>query len=352
MRKRIDPRVIGSFVIGAIVLIVTGLLFFGPSGLFTETREYVIYFEGSVKGLNVGSPVRFRGVKVGQVSDINVRVRPSNFEFYIPVLIEILPSRIRAEGSQEGLFDALKTTFNGRDPMLSLVEKGLRVQLQLDSLVTGQLYVSMDMLPDKPFELSGNSNDFPELPTISSSFEELSKTVEDIPLKELADKLIQSAEGFEKLVNSTELHQAIQRLDETTRQLNNVLTALSNNIAPLAQNFQQTMDQAQQTLQSLDNKLGPLLVETQTTMATLNRQLDPTAKQLNESLKAITSAAENTTTTMQQVRTLVGEDSVKMQQFSATLEELHKSARSLRLFTKDLEQDPQILLRGHVKGDQ
>jgi paraquat-inducible protein B len=352
MRKRIDPRVIGSFVIGAVVLIVVGLLFFGPSGLLSETSRYVVYFQGSVKGLNVGSPVRFRGVKVGQVSDISVRVRPSNFEFNIPVIIEILPSRIQAEGTQQGFFDAVKTTFQGRDPMLSLVEKGLRVQLQLDSLVTGQLYINIDMLPDKPIELSGHTHDLPELPTINSSFEELSKTVENIPLKELADRLIQSAEGIEKLVNSEQLHLSINRLDETTQQLNKFLTALNTNVVPLVQNFQQTLDQAQQTMQNLDNRLGPLLDETRATVTTLNAKINPTTEQLNESLQAIKTTADNATATMQHIRTLTGEDSVKMQQLSATLEELHKTAYSLRLFTKELEQDPQILLRGHIKGDE
>ena len=64
-RKRIDPRVIGSFVVGAVILSVAALLFFGPGGFLSETRSYVIYFDSSVKGLNVGSPVRFRGVKIG-----------------------------------------------------------------------------------------------------------------------------------------------------------------------------------------------------------------------------------------------------------------------------------------------
>jgi paraquat-inducible protein B len=350
MRKRIDPRVIGSFVIGAIILIVAGLIFFGPGGLLSETKKYVVYFEGSVKGLNVGSPVRFRGVKVGQVSDINVRVKPSNFEFHIPVVIEILPSRIRAEGSQEGIFEALKTTFKDQDPMLSLVEKGLRVQLQLDSLVTGQLYVNMDMMPDKPSQLTGHSYEYPELPSVNSSFEELARTVEDIPLKELANKMIKSAEGFEQLINSKELHLSIMRLDETTQQLNAFLTTLNRNVEPLTKNFQQTMQQTQQTMQSLNNKLAPLIDETRETVAHLNSKLDPAANQFNESLKSLDTAAKTATSTMQQVQTVTSEESIKMQQLSLTLEELYKTARSLRLFTKELEQDPQILIRGHLKG--
>jgi len=200
-RKRIDPRVIGSFVVGAVILSVAGLLFFGPGGFFTETRDYVIFFDGSVKGLNVGSPVRFRGVKIGQVKKINVHVRTEDFKFYIPVVIEIEPSRITAGNTHKSLLDTLKTTIKGDDLMLPLVPKGLRARMQLDSLVTGQLYVNLDMLPKAPLILTGYKHRYPELPAIRSSLDELTRTVEDIPLKELAGKLMLSANGFEKLTD-------------------------------------------------------------------------------------------------------------------------------------------------------
>lgn len=101
-RKRVDPRVIGIFVIGAIVLAVSGLIFFGPGGFLSKSDLYVLYFDSSVKGLNAGSPVRFRGVKIGQVKEIKVRVQPSDFNFYIPVLIEVETSRIEADGAGGG----------------------------------------------------------------------------------------------------------------------------------------------------------------------------------------------------------------------------------------------------------
>ena len=351
MRKRIDPRVIGSFVIGAVILVVAGLIFFGPGGLFSETRKYVVYFDSSVKGLNVGSPVRFRGVKVGQVSDINIRVKPSTFQFHIPVVIEILPSRIRAEGSQEGLFDALKTPFKGRDPMLSLVEKGLRVQLQLDSLVTGQLFVNMDMLPDTPIQLTGHLNDYPELPSVNSSFEELTQTIEDIPLNELAEKLIKSAEGFEKLINSQELHRAIRRLDETTLLINSVLTTLNSNIGPVTDSLQTTMARAQQTITNLDRNLTPLILKTRQTISKLDAKIDPASMQLEESLGAVKAAANTTSEAAQQLKDLTSDDSATLQRLNTTLKDLHDTSRSLRYFAKELEQDPQILLRGHIQGD-
>ena len=187
-RKRVDPRVIGTFVVGAIILGVAGLIFFGPGGLLSNTEPYVLYFDSSVKGLNIGSPVRFRGVKIGQVKEINVKVRPRDFNFHIPVVIEIETSRIETDGSELSLFDTLRTGLQGNTPIQTLVNKGLRARLELDSLVTGQLYVNFDMFPDTPVRLAGYSAEHLELPTLASNMGEITKAFEDLPLRQLAGK--------------------------------------------------------------------------------------------------------------------------------------------------------------------
>ncbi len=291
-RKRVDPRVIGSFVVGAVILSVAGLLFFGPGGFLSETRSYVIYFDSSIKGLKVGSPVRFRGVKIGQVRDINVHVSPSDFEFSIPVVIEIEPSRIKAEGTRQGFIDAFKTSFQGNDPMRSLVDKGLRAQLQLDSLVTGQLYVNFDMHENAPLTLTGYVSDYPELPTITSSLDELTKTIEDLPLKELVGKLIHSAEGFEKLTNSPSLHNALSKFDNTVSQLNTLLENLNQQILPLVANLNRTMQQTRSTLNRIENRVDPLalsleqtLAQARTTLSAIDGKIDPLSNEFTQALQ-------------------------------------------------------------------
>ncbi len=338
-RKRIDPRVIGSFVVGAIILTVAGLLFFGPGGFLTETKEYVIYFDSSVKGLNVGSPVRFRGVKIGQIKDINVSVRPHDYKFYIPVIIEIEPARIKAEGTRKSFFDTLKTTLKGDDPMLPLIQKGLRAQMQLDSLVTGQLYVNLDMLPDTPVVLTGYESELPELPAITSSLEELTKTLQDIPLKDLADKLISSAESFENLVNSPNLHNALANFDNTTTQLNQFLENLNRELLPMVTLLKDTIKEGQTTIR-----------DAQKTLQHMDAKIDPLAGNFNEAVSAVNSAAADTSEAMQQIKNLSAEDSQIMGQLSATLQEVKRTARSIRYLTAELERDPQMLLRGKAVG--
>ncbi|HEY5672526.1 MAG TPA: MlaD family protein [Malonomonas sp.] len=340
-RKRVDPRVIGIFVIGAIILGVSGLVFFGPGGLLSKTERYVLHFDSSVKGLNVGSPVRFRGVKIGQVKDINVRVRPADFDFRIPVLIEIEPSRIGADGSNKNFLDTMKTSLKGENPIQALVDNGLRARLELDSLVTGQLYVNFDMFQNTPAVLAGYPTDHQELPTIPSSMGEIAKTFEELPLRQLAEKMVRAADGFEKMINSTSLHDGLARFDETMMQLNNLLTHLDGQVLPLTESLQATLLQTQAVIKHLDSRIDPLADDVH------NAQ-----QALDDSLKKFSEASDQTKATMERWEGLASTDSNVQQQVSQTLQEISKAARSVRYLTSELERDPQLLLRGRVTGEK
>ena len=89
-----NQAVIGAFVVGAVVLAVVGVIVFGSGKMFQKVNHYVMYFEGSVKGLNIGAPVTFRGVKIGSVVEISLHVNPENLKFHIPVVIEINKGKI------------------------------------------------------------------------------------------------------------------------------------------------------------------------------------------------------------------------------------------------------------------
>lgn len=340
-RKRVDPRIIGGFVIGAIILGVAGLIFFGPGGLLSETRLYVLHFGSSVKGLNAGSPVRFRGVKVGQVKEINVRLRTSDLVFHIPVVIEIEPARIEAYGTNPGLIDALTSSFKGGDPIQALVEKGLRARMELDSLVTGQLYINFDIFPDTPVVLSGNPSEYPELPTITSSLGELTKTFEDLPLRELANKLINSAEGFEKLITSPSLHNGLAKFDDTAAQLNQLLRNLNGQLIPLADTLRQTLLETQSLLGRVDSKIEPISAD-----------ISSVKVSLEEALNKFTAASVKTEETMQRWKDLAAGDSQLQRQLSTALQEVGETARSIRYLSSEIERDPQILLRGRGNGEK
>ena len=181
--SKANPAVVGGFVIGAIALIVIGLLVFGGTGWFIDRNKYVAYFPGSVKGLQVGAPVDFRGVNVGQVTDITVLFNPQEVSARIPVIIELDPTQIEVAGRDQAVSETA-------DPE-RLIEAGLRAQLQAQSLLTGLLFVNLDFYPNAPERLEGGDEPYPEIPTIPSGFEQLQQSAGDVAarLPELLDQL-------------------------------------------------------------------------------------------------------------------------------------------------------------------
>lgn len=357
-RKKVDPRVIGIFVVGAILLIVAALLFFGPGGLFSESRGYVIYFESSVKGLNVGSPVRFRGVRVGQVKEINISFRPSDLEFHIPVIIELNPKKIRAEGSEQGLFETLKTTVQGEDPILTLINEGLRAQLQLDSLVTGQLFINLDMIPGSPLTRVDIPSDYPQIPSITSGLAELTRTIEEIPLQLLAEKLMQSADGVQRFFNAPQLYNTIEQLETATALMNDVLTQLNTALPSLLDKVDTTLVRSHSTLTHIDKNLEKTFAEIEQTLTTARTTLEkiedhvaPLADSFDRGIASFTQASNDVSIAMKQVEHLAGDDSLLLQQFSQTLQELNRALRSIGYLADEIERNPQMLLRGRAREE-
>src|ERR1700739_3141836 len=129
--KKANPALIGGFVVGALLLAAVAVIAVGGRALFVQQRHAVIYFSGAVTGLAVGAPVNFRGVHVGKVIDIRLQFDAKNLSARIPVSITLDPRKIRMLGA--GKLSVSDVPFE------KFIEKGLRAQLAIQSLVTGQL---------------------------------------------------------------------------------------------------------------------------------------------------------------------------------------------------------------------
>jgi paraquat-inducible protein B len=175
MGRRANPATIGAFVVGAIMLAVAGVLVFGSGRLFKHTSKYVCFFSGSVDGLNIGAPVRIKGVEIGSVVDIRLRLpeqapqMTSAQALRVPVTIEIDNERVVAVGGQ------------ARPDIKQLIDRGLRAQLNAQSLVTGLLFVQLGFYPDTPatFVLPPNSKTR-EIPTIPTTIEQMQTAAETV----------------------------------------------------------------------------------------------------------------------------------------------------------------------------
>jgi paraquat-inducible protein B len=311
MGKKANPAVIGGFVVGAIALAVIGLVVFGSGQLFKNTSKYVCFFSGAVDGLNVGAPVKFKGVEIGSVADIRLRLpgqppREAGEAIRIPVTIEIDNERMKALGGQE------------RRDIKKLVDLGLRAQLNAQSLVTGLLFVQLRFDPEVPavFVLPPGSK-IPEIPTaptameqIQSAAETLFNKLEEVHVEQLVTSLTETVDTIKALVATPELKQTLQALPATEANVNQAVTSMRELVA------------------RIDTKQGPLF----------------------DSLKGTSDKAgatlEQARLTLQTVQTMADPGSPLATQLSAALQEITGASRSVRLLADYLERNPSSIVRG------
>jgi len=193
------------FVTGALILLVVGISVFGSGMLFEKADKYVLFFDGSVKGLSAGSPVVFRGVKIGNVDQINLLYDRKTEAVFILVIIKVELSRVK--GAAERI---------GYPNYGELIKKGLRARLEMQSIVTGQLMISFDFYQNKPAKLMGIMEQYPELPTLPMA-PGMMDIVQDLPLKEIANNVKETTAGINKLVNSEGFRGLNDAILETTQ---------------------------------------------------------------------------------------------------------------------------------------
>ena len=228
MSKRANPTVIGAFVVGAVALAVVAILVLSGGQLFSERFRYIMYFEGSVKGLAVGAPVMFRGVRIGSVTDIRIEVKPdTNEEPKIPVYIELEPERITYVGAG--------SKRPRPENITKAVDRGFRGQLELQSLLTGKMFIQLDFHPDKPANFVGTDKKTLEIPTIPTPIQELSKRFEDFPIEEVLEHVASISEAIDRLVNAPELMEAIVAFDDALMQVKSTLATAEASIAENSQ---------------------------------------------------------------------------------------------------------------------
>jgi paraquat-inducible protein B len=376
--KRANPAVIGGFIVGAVVLAIAGVMVVGSGKLFTETIKCVMYFEGAIQGLYVGAPVNFRGVKVGSVTSIKMRFDRQNFNIRIPVIVDFPKG---AGGTMEMPNVDPRTP---KDALAALIERGLRAQLQTDSLVTGLLFIQLDLPPATSPEAAPReattdpATKLLEIPTVPTTLQEVSNTIRqvldklaELPLEEMLRSFEGTLLGINRLVNAPEVLEAIHNLNVTLTgmqqvlqqadtQVTRVASSATTTLASLnkaATDIQQLAQQAQLLVQHVDKQFGQVASSAATTLGqvgkltqTVNTQALALATSLRQTAEGALQALERmreTLTTAQQFITPsapVGYELVK------TLREFSETARSLRMLANYLERHPNALVFGRQES--
>jgi paraquat-inducible protein B len=327
LRKRASKTVIGIFVVSALALIVAGVLIFGSGDFLKERYKFVLFFQESVKGLNVGAPVVFLGVKIGEVKDISVIQDPSKSTFYIQVIIELTSGKIKRSITKE--FGDVKETYEYCN---QLIKQGLRAQLGLQSVVTGQLQIELDFFPEEKAILLGENEKCQEIPTIPSTFEKFTKTLENLPLKEIVDKISSSLNRIDALLNAPETKEILQSIKLTMEDASKFSYKINKQIQPLFQKLDAVLETYTMLAQNLDQQIDPLSHNIQN----LVRMVSEVSKQADETLKSI----EN----------VIGENSITTVELTTALKEFSSAARSIRNLADYLNRHPETIVRGKGVG--
>ena len=195
--KAPGPRSIGLFVVGALALATTGLIAFGATSYFEHRPRAVTFFHGSVAGLAAGAPVTFRGVPVGKVVDITLRINSAGGTAHIPVIMEFDPDRIVVSGDNGGLTE-------------NMLAAGLGASLVMQSLITGQLAVELDYHPAHEETLTGIDLRLPEIPEAIGGFSAMKDTITRLPLQELVDDAAATLHSIKQLASAPEIREMMK----------------------------------------------------------------------------------------------------------------------------------------------
>jgi paraquat-inducible protein B len=326
MSKPVNKTMIGVFVVGAIALIVVAVLLLGSGKFLKHRPKYVTYFEGSVKGLSVGSPVVFRGVKVGTVTEIRMRFDPKEFQMQIPVYVELGEGNLEIVGADER---ARGQIIGGHAQ--ELIKRGFRAQLATQSFVTGQLMIALDFFPETSVNLVGADPKHTEIPSIPTPLQELQNRLETIPIEETFNKLQNVADGIDKLVNSPEIKRILKSTEQGINNATTLIHEVSGQIIPVSIDIREALDEI--------TKLG---TETRNEFRILAESLTKTSNDAGLAFKKVEGSFSN-------IENLTGEGSTLTYTLANTLRELELTARSLRILTENIDQQPQSVVFGKKK---
>jgi len=257
MSRRANPAAVGAFVLGGIAIITAGLIALGGGQLFAETNRSSVFFEGSVNGLVIGSPVKIQGVPVGQVVSIRaiVEKNPSGqYKTFTETVLEIDPRR----------FDQ-KSQFEGDPATEDRIDDGVRAQLNLQSLLTGQLYVALTIDPGSegylgPEELAR----YEQIASVPASIEEIEANVRhaldrlrDLPIEEFIANANQTIVAFGDLARDPSITSAATELQETLAVTRKLIRSADERVEPLSDAALASLAELESTLAAARNTLEP-----------------------------------------------------------------------------------------------
>jgi paraquat-inducible protein B len=331
MSQKASPTVIGAFTLVGLILVGAALVLFGAGKLFTSTHDILLYFDKSANGLQVGSDVRFGGVRIGKVRSISVLVDRKANRKIIPVVVELTDKDLQLISTDQGGGIDL-TTIEG---VQKAVSEGLRAGMKQQSLVTGQLYIEFDIVPDVPgfVYFSKHGPPYPVVPTIGTEMDELiagisdgiqkfnaldldsvikelrevlvttNKRIAEIDLKEINGNVLGITRDIRKVTGDRKLAEAVGNLNQALARIDELADKANKGIDPLLEDLPGIMDKAEAGL----------------------ARIDEAAKEISQ---------------------LSNPRSPVLLRLQSVLQETERASRALKELSNDLKRDPKALISG------
>jgi len=330
MSKQFNPTVIGGFVVGAVVLVAAAFAIFGGAQIFAEKNSYVAVFSEPTNGLRVGANVMLNGVRIGYVSDIDLIIDEVNFETDTQVVLELLNEHIQTKSG--GRLDAdFRDSF---DHETLIHEAGLRASLQMESFVTGQLSVELQLRPETDAVMRAVDPPHDEIPTVASNVQEVLNNLQawfgdirdNVDFVGLGQRLNDVLQAIDDLARSEDLSASIAGINHLLNDED--MQKLAGQAFAALEELRLASAAAGNLFNNADEDVSMLIADLQST------------------LKRLSGALDEAEQTLAAAKTQLKGDSEAAYRLSETLDELERAARSVREFFDYMERNPESILRG------
>jgi paraquat-inducible protein B len=318
MSKKSNPAVVGSFVLGAIVLSIVGVMLLGGGAFMQERMQAIVYFDESISGLDVGAPVEFEGVRIGTVTSVRMEMNTAEDagRIFRPVIFQIEFQRIHFQGGRMS---------RGREvyaKMENLVQvQGIRARLATQSVLTGRSKIVLIYSPETPINRKNRDSGIWEMPSIPSPLIAMRKELQELPLSEIVMETHRAITQVANLLDPETSGQTLAKLNNTLTEINEILAQVKSNLDPLAnesvgtlRDIRTAVRELQTVLERVDTNIQPMILSVTDTTRTIGSALAPESPMRGE------------------VSRLMGD--------------IRETSRAIRLLMEHLEQHPESIVWG------
>jgi paraquat-inducible protein B len=335
MSKQANFKLIGLFVVGAISLMLITVIILSGGKFFKRSYPYAMYFDESIRGLNPGAGVYYKGVQVGSVKSIKLFYTKNDQALHSVVIVELEPDSITS-------LDTMKAIMGTPDEISYFIKKGLKAQLTIQSIVTSQLIIILDFFPEMKPIYHKYLKEYEEIPTIPTQLELFTQAIQDLNLKETAKKLIKTIDGIENFINSPETKEGLKSYMAAGKSAHELLQKMDSQIVPLLENVKETSDAARQTM-----------IQAQKTLAMEEGAPGQIASDARQTIEKAQDTLKRVDESLTTINRFMSENTEVSYQAEDTLREFSEIAASMRSLADYLERHPESLLRGKekIKGE-